>query len=446
VKQLWKHYTDSFVDIEAAHAECAPISVIVAVLGIAGAIVAASFATEAVGLKHLWVPLAFLGAAGISSIFSWLVGVRRRSLFMALQALEFNLYGLPFISAATFSKVPAAYAFAAFYALILQHWARLLNLTFLGALFVLLCPLAFAAAFHADLGELFIIGLGGVFFLYTSANTTRHAQQATRAARAGEVLQQIDVLLSERIHQGASDRNLANAVMFHELKNTIGPARWNLESLASSDEVRDSADLEIVEDIRGLLGKAAQLIDEFVALDRKDPAQKDNDGYWLEELPGSLAEIWSPKDTVLEKRAVLFENLPRVKVKGPKTYLVLTLRNLIANAFEAGATLVRVQGELSHQGAGVVIVVTDNGPGLPEKISEHLFEPFNTHGKAQGTGLGIYLAKRLMESLGGSIALESKSTHGTAFELSLPIVLAQSSGSPLAKPVPDPFPPKRNRL
>lgn len=433
MQRQWKNYAQSFVDIETAHAECSPGSVSIAVLGIAAAIVASSFATETVGLRHLWVPLALLGAAGVSSTVSWLVGIRRPNLFMALQALEFTLYGLPFISAATFSKVPAAYAFAAFYALILQHWAQVLKLTFLGALFVFLCPLAFALAFNADLGVLFIIALGDIYFLYTSASTSRQARQAKRAARAGEVLQQIDALLADRIQQSSFDKSLENAVLFHELKNTVGPARWNIESLAASDVVRDSAELEILEDIRGLLGKAARLIDNFVDLEREDPAQKENDGYWLEELPASFTETWSLKNMALAKHDVLFEGLPSVKIKAPKSYLVLALRNLIANAFEAGATLVRVQGDLSHRGAGVNIVVTDNGPGLPDKISEHLFEPFNTHGKAEGTGLGIYLAKRLLESLGGSIALESTSPKGTTFVLSLPILLAQSSVLPRAE-------------
>ncbi|MCU0661023.1 MAG: hypothetical protein MUC50_01705 [Myxococcota bacterium] len=124
MKRLWKNYVNSYVDTDAVHAECAPASVGVAVLAIAAAIVGASFATQTVGLRHLWVPLAFLGAGGVSTTLSWLIGVRHRNLFMALQGLEFNLYGLPFTSAAAFSKVPAAYAFAGFYAVVLQRYAR----------------------------------------------------------------------------------------------------------------------------------------------------------------------------------------------------------------------------------------------------------------------------------------------------------------------------------
>lgn len=428
MKRLWSKYADSFVNIDVIHAECAPASVAVAALAIAAALVGASFATETVGLRHVWVPLAFLGAGAISSTVSWLVGVRRRNLFMALQALEFNLYGLPFTAAAAFSKAPAGYAFAAFYAIVLQHYARTLKLTALGALFVTVCPFAFAVAAGADVGELFIIGLADGFFLYTSANTTRHTLQAKRAVRASEVLQQIDSLLVERRKQGTADKRVEMVATFHELKNAIAPARWNVEFLASSDRARDDAERDLIEDALGSLVSATQLVDRFLVLLREDTAHEVDEGFWLDELPTAFAEL-SAKDAILARHPVLFEEIPSVKAKGPSAYLVLALRNLASNGFEAGATNVRVHGSVSHQAAGVTVLVSDDGPGLPNHVSQHLFEPFNTHGKAGGTGLGIYLAKRLLEAIDGSIALGSTSAAGTVFEITLPLLAAQASSA-----------------
>ncbi len=95
------------------------------------------------------------------------------------------------------------------------------------------------------------------------------------------------------------------------------------------------------------------------------------------------------------------------------------LLNLIRNSVEAipeGAT-----GAVTLRAApapgGVLIAVEDNGPGLPEKVRAKLFSPFVST-KASGTGLGLPISKKLVESLGGSLSLSALHPHGTRAELS----------------------------
>jgi signal transduction histidine kinase len=173
------------------------------------------------------------------------------------------------------------------------------------------------------------------------------------------------------------------------------------------------------------LESAVNTLDRFLLLLREDTLQKEDEGFWLHEMPRSFEGL-SVKNTRLAGHAVRFEGLPSVRVKGPNTYLLLALRNLTTNAFEAGATDVRVHGIVSHHAAGVTLTVADNGPGLPSKVLEHLFQPFNSHEKEGGTGLGLYLARRLLEAADGSIALGSTSPAGTVFELTLPLLAMQT--------------------
>ncbi|MCX6357338.1 MAG: HAMP domain-containing sensor histidine kinase [Candidatus Aureabacteria bacterium] len=63
---------------------------------------------------------------------------------------------------------------------------------------------------------------------------------------------------------------------------------------------------------------------------------------------------------------------------------------------------------------------TDNGPDIPEEIRAHAFEPFVTCGKRQGTGLGMAIAKTIVETHGGTISFVTGSGRGTAFIISLP--------------------------
>ena len=85
----------------------------------------------------------------------------------------------------------------------------------------------------------------------------------------------------------------------------------------------------------------------------------------------------------------------------------------IFRSAEAGAT--RIKFELS-----------DNGPGIPAEIQSTLFEPFVTSGKSHGTGLGMAIARTLVEAHGGTISFVTELGRGTTFTIDLPVCSAAS--------------------
>ena len=96
------------------------------------------------------------------------------------------------------------------------------------------------------------------------------------------------------------------------------------------------------------------------------------------------------------------------------------LLNLGYNAIESmpeGGVL-RVSTERLED--GVFVIVADNGPGLPEEIQPRIFEPFVTHGKTGGSGLGLAVVKKVVEDHGGTVAIEKPEGGGTAFRIHLP--------------------------
>jgi len=102
--------------------------------------------------------------------------------------------------------------------------------------------------------------------------------------------------------------------------------------------------------------------------------------------------------------------------------LIRVFGNLIRNAREAmgmkeGSRLtLLVEPVDSH----VRFVVSDNGPGIPNKLLPQIFEPFVTHGKADGTGLGLAISKAVVEAHNGAITVQS-SEQGTTFQIELPV-------------------------
>ncbi len=117
---------------------------------------------------------------------------------------------------------------------------------------------------------------------------------------------------------------------------------------------------------------------------------------------------------VINNRYGGWARLDEVKIKR-------ALFNLTRNAAEALSTGGEVTIDIAREEDDVVIVVQDNGPGIPVGIRENLFESFVTQGKKQGTGLGLAIVKKIVEDHQGSITFETETGQGTSFTLRMPV-------------------------
>ena len=100
------------------------------------------------------------------------------------------------------------------------------------------------------------------------------------------------------------------------------------------------------------------------------------------------------------------------------------LLNIIMNALQAmenngGKLLVETT---SAGGDSVCFIIADNGPGIPAESINHIFDRyFTTKKPGEGTGLGLFVTKSLVENMGGEIAVTSRNGGGTTFTVTLPI-------------------------
>jgi signal transduction histidine kinase len=97
------------------------------------------------------------------------------------------------------------------------------------------------------------------------------------------------------------------------------------------------------------------------------------------------------------------------------------LYNLLLNACEAapvgGGQIEVTAGEM---GGAITISVADNGPGIADSIRDRLFHPFVSHGKENGTGLGLAVVQKIVQDHGGEISLERTTQGRTIFRMVLP--------------------------
>jgi signal transduction histidine kinase len=96
------------------------------------------------------------------------------------------------------------------------------------------------------------------------------------------------------------------------------------------------------------------------------------------------------------------------------------LSNTIQNAVDAIASEGNIEIKLDYRNSDLVIQITDNGKGIPAEILPKLMREGSTFGKENGNGLGLYMAKRDLESWGGSLQLKSQVGAGTTVELRIP--------------------------
>jgi signal transduction histidine kinase len=105
------------------------------------------------------------------------------------------------------------------------------------------------------------------------------------------------------------------------------------------------------------------------------------------------------------------------------------LLNLLTNAVDAVEEddgEVRISTHYQEEN-GMLITVEDNGSGIPEQISQRIFDVFFSTKGSQGTGLGLAVTKKIIEEHGGRIEVQSIPDQGTTFTIQLPTGKAAES-------------------
>ncbi len=223
-----------------------------------------------------------------------------------------------------------------------------------------------------------------------------------------------------RAEKDAAWREMARQVA-HDLKNPLTPIQLSLdlyerarrEGSPQAEEIL-SRTLELVRRQVDSLRRVANDFHEFTGGPPPQPEHLE-----LEELLGKVFDLhraWAQEQGI---ELVLDGAAAPVFVDPSKLERVLT--NLVANAFHAMPDGGRLEARLERIAQRARLTLTDTGAGLEETTKRRLFEPYFTT-KSHGTGLGLAIAARIIDEMGGSIALESEGPgRGAVATLELPI-------------------------
>jgi signal transduction histidine kinase len=198
----------------------------------------------------------------------------------------------------------------------------------------------------------------------------------------------------------------------HEIKNPLNSLALLIELLIQKAPAETRGNLELG---KSQVRTIARIVDRFSSAVK--PVRPVASALDLEDVLRLAAGSFAAEDPEASTR-LRVEAEPGVRLTGDGDLLVQALLNLLKNAAEASpSTPVRMEGR--RNGKRVEIWVRDEGPGIPPETMSRIFEPFYTT-KEKGTGIGLFLAKKIVEAHGGTIEARSRDGEGTEFRIELP--------------------------
>ncbi|MBL8769863.1 MAG: HAMP domain-containing histidine kinase [Phenylobacterium sp.] len=212
----------------------------------------------------------------------------------------------------------------------------------------------------------------------------------------------------------------AVAKINHDLKNMLTSAQLASERLAASKDPTVSQALPRLE---RALDRAVKLAADVLVYGKTEEAAPEPLVVRLAPaLKEAAAEARLPDSGVRLVSKVAAAD----QVTADPDQLHRILVNLLRNARQAiehqdgRESPGRIEVSLETAGGSSLIRVSDNGPGVPERIRERLFQPFAGSGRPDSTGLGLAIARELAQGHGGDLTLSVTGPEGTVFELRLP--------------------------
>ncbi len=227
------------------------------------------------------------------------------------------------------------------------------------------------------------------------------------------------------IVRAQSIRNDFVANVSHELKTPVGAISLLSEALADAAE-----DQEAVRHFANSLHKEAvrltALVQDIIELSRLQGADVVSKGTVV-DLNKVVSEAVDRTRLTAEAKGICIKvgGTLKTPVYGDPDLLVTATRNLIDNAVRYSPENTRVGVGLRERDGTAQLMVTDQGPGIPDAEQDRIFERFYRVDSARsrqtgGTGLGLSIVKHVMAQHGGEVSVWSQSGRGSTFTLVIP--------------------------
>jgi len=205
----------------------------------------------------------------------------------------------------------------------------------------------------------------------------------------------------------------------HDLRHSLAAVVANAEFLCESNLTPGQRE-DLYAEIRIAVNQMTELIESLLEFSRT-----------RESLRPSYGDVRSAVERAVQgvKAHPEFQRI-RIRISGEGSSegwfdfrkLERALLNLLLNACEVVPPETgKIEIGLRRHSDTLEIRIADNGPGIPDAIRDRLFEPFISHGKENGTGMGLTVVQKILQDHGGEVAVEKTSATGTIFRVNIPL-------------------------
>jgi PAS domain S-box-containing protein len=229
------------------------------------------------------------------------------------------------------------------------------------------------------------------------------------------------------------------ATVSHELRTPLTPIQGFLQTLMREDASFDEADRRRFYEV--MLRQSERL--ERLIKDLLDATSLQDDDHLFfpaqvdwRVAAGRIVDLFRRQDPTRAFELEIEPGLPDVIVDEQRAEQVLS--NLLSNAVKYSPPRAPVTVTVARRGAEIVTTVTDRGPGIDPGERQKVFDRFTRLGNhltrtVGGAGLGLFIARRLVEGMGGTIDVDAGRDGGASFSFTLPVA-ARADAYPVTAP------------
>ncbi|NKF49900.1 hypothetical protein G3R49_04855 [Shewanella sp. WXL01] len=275
-----------------------------------------------------------------------------------------------------------------------------------------------------------------IVLLKLRAARLKYQLKEQEAKQLTQLNEQLEQLVNERtavLEQKTLDAEQANqdktafiATASHDIRHPLNSAKLLLEA-NQNDEVGQTMFFKRMQDS---IGSLSRLIESILDLSKVESAhfkpfvRSFETQNLLNDLIVELSPVAAKYQVNLECSA--WHNL---NVESDSLLIERVLLNVVINAIEVSKPGLTVSLAAKQLNDMCVVEITDQGAGIPASIKSQLFEPFVTHNKASGTGLGLTIVNKINHVLNLGLAVNS-SSKGTKMSFSLPLARQVAHAEP----------------
>lgn len=294
--------------------------------------------------------------------------------------------------------------------------------------------------YHPELGKIYV-RCGGVqdkTFRKSGVSLNGYHQDITEIMVTRKKQEQAIMELLEKVRRANSAKSEFLSHMSHDLRTPINGILGMLSIIEKSPDDSERQ-RECRKKIRVSTEHLLSLVNDVLQVSKLESGRpvEEEEAFDLHNILDDCITILSGQAAESKIRLVMEEiELQHSRLIGNPLHLEQILMNIIDNAIKynrpQGSVYVRVKENDCRDGTAYYqFVVEDTGIGIREEFKKHIFEPFTQENQGarthyNGVGLGMSIVKKLVEQMGGDIAIESQIGEGSLVQVTLPIQIDES--------------------